>query len=244
MAALDEVTTLLLVGKTGNGKSSTANTIIQAGRPVTGEAVNFTVAHSFNSATISMEWQECIFDERKLLVVNTPDLGNPPRSNEGKLLVPLLQQTEEKADEKDNTKSKSKTTKKKAKSEKVSEEDWTKKEVKSWITQAGGKPSAVLVVIRCDGRYTAEEYKIYKQLKTVLGGNMKGNLVVVFTIGDFLKGEKTELEESLKNAGTELKEVLQDATNRYVVFDNKAGDKEKKDQVTKLLEVVKKITEK
>nr|KAG5699842.1 hypothetical protein BaRGS_034616 [Batillaria attramentaria] len=91
-------------------------------------------------------------------------------------------------------------------------------------------------------RYTAEEYAIFRQLKEELGGNMEDNLVVVFTMGDFLYRDGVDLSKELETVCDELKEVLREAKERYVVFNNKSPDPEdKKTQVKKLLQVVSEI---
>nr|KAG5698947.1 hypothetical protein BaRGS_024868 [Batillaria attramentaria] len=70
---------------------------------------------------------------------------------------------------------------------------------------------------RCDVRYTAEEYAIYQQVKILWGHNTSfcKRLVVVFTYGDLLDGK---IEDQLKTVCPELKKVLKDAKQRYVVF--------------------------
>ncbi|KAK7487265.1 hypothetical protein BaRGS_00021493 [Batillaria attramentaria] len=223
--------TLLLVGKTGNGKSSTANTIVEAGT-LENSSAPFAVAHSFNSATTTMEWKECELDGRRVKVINTPDLASPPLTNDGKIRSPTTSEASKGG----------KSSSKKPNRPTLTKNKWVESETQRWIKEAKGKPTAVLLVIRCDMRYTAEEYAIFRQLKEELGGNMEDNLVVVFTMGDFLYRDGVDLSKELETVCDELKEVLREAKERYVVFNNKSPDPEdKKTQVKKLLQVVSEI---
>nr|KAG5692958.1 hypothetical protein BaRGS_032390 [Batillaria attramentaria] len=77
----------------------------------------------------------------------------------------------------------------------------------------------ILLVVRCDVRYTAEEYAIYKKIKELWGDkSLCERLVVAFTFWD---RQKSDIEKELNTTvPQELKNVLKDASNRYVVFNN------------------------
>lgn len=79
-------------------------------------------------------------------------------------------------------------------------------------------PDAVLLAVRCDLRYTPEEYQIYQQIKTALGEQyLRSRLTVAFTYGD---RQDRNIDEELKTVCTDLKDVLRDAEDRYIVFSN------------------------
>ena len=93
-------------------------------------------------------------------------------------------------------------------------------EVTKWRSMATSKPSLVLLAVRCDVRYTAEEYALYRQMLRLWGDNsLRQRLVVAFTFGD---RQDRDIKEELRTVCPELKSVLRDAGQRYVVF-NKVG---------------------
>ncbi|XP_025111431.1 GTPase IMAP family member 4-like [Pomacea canaliculata] len=110
-----------------------------------------------------------------------------------------------------------------------------KNEVTRWKSAVEG-PYAILLAVRCDVRYTAEEYDIYMKIKRAWGDNAFTNrLVVVFTFGD---RQDRDIHEELKTVCWELRNVLADAGNCYVLFNNMARGSEMAAQVGQLLNVI------
>ncbi|XP_025083394.1 GTPase IMAP family member 4-like [Pomacea canaliculata] len=104
-------------------------------------------------------------------------------------------------------------------------------EVARWKSLAVDK-FAILLAVRCDVSYTAEEYDIYKKIKRAWGDNsFTSHLVVFFTFGD---RQDRDIHEELKTVCWELRSVLADAGNRYVIFNNRAHNNES--QKRKLME--------
>lgn len=97
-----------------------------------------------------------------------------------------------------------------------------KKQVEEWKTSPENSV-AVVVAIRCDVRYTAEEYAIYTKIKDLWGEGFCNNLVIAFTFKDRLDHDEEEFELELKTVCQELKNVLEDARHRYVLFDCSPG---------------------
>lgn len=89
-------------------------------------------------------------------------------------------------------------------------------EVSRWKNLTFPYPSAILLAVKCDVGYTPEEYAIYRQIKLYWGhdADFCSRLIVVFTFGD---RQDKPIAEELREVCPELKSVLRDANNRYVV---------------------------
>ena len=93
-----------------------------------------------------------------------------------------------------------------------------RKEVEKWRILTKHAPTVILLAVRCDVRYTAEEYAIYRQILKLWGKHsLRRSLVVAFTFGD---RQDRDIREELKTVCPELKQVLKDANGRYRVFNN------------------------
>lgn len=102
----------------------------------------------------------------------------------------------------------------------------TEEEIKEWQNL---NPDVVLLAIRCDVRYTAEEFAILNEIRNVWGDNsLFSRLVVAFTFGDRLDGN---IKDEVINVCKELQTVLKDCGERYVVFNSRGTDDDKKRQV-------------
>lgn len=104
--------------------------------------------------------------------------------------------------------------------------------VNEWKTLTEPYPHAILLAVRCDVRYTAEEHAIYRRIKSLWGDNFNRKLIVLFTFGD---RQDRDIKEELSMVSPELKSVLRDAEYQYVVFNNAATDTDKKKAIEQLL---------
>ena len=101
-------------------------------------------------------------------------------------------------------------------------------------------PHAVLYIIRL-GRYTEEEFGVYKRLKALFDDDITKYIIVLFTGGDELEAEGKSLAEMIHLAPPSLLQVIEECKNRCLVFNNKT--KNTKPQVERLLEEVRKLKE-
>lgn len=107
-------------------------------------------------------------------------------------------------------------------------------EVKKWKGDPETTPDAVLLAVRCDVRYTAEEFDIYQQVRKIWGHDLCNRLVVAFTFGD---RQDRDLRDEIKTVCRELKSVLRDASGRYVLFRGPTSS-ENEEEVKQLLKTI------
>ncbi|KAK7104219.1 uncharacterized protein [Littorina saxatilis] len=86
-------------------------------------------------------------------------------------------------------------------------------------------PHAILYVIRL-GRYTEEEFQVYKRLKALFDERVTEHLIIVFTGGDGLEKENKGIDEVLRRVPESLRKVLKECRNRVVVFNNVTENKQ------------------
>ena len=100
-------------------------------------------------------------------------------------------------------------------------------------------PHALLFVIRL-GRYTKEDHDVYTRLKALLDERIKDHTIIVFTHGDQLKPTAGQsIHEIIQDGPDNLKNLMAECGNRYVLFDN--TEKNKRSQVDELMRMVFKL---
>ncbi|KAK7089195.1 hypothetical protein V1264_024453 [Littorina saxatilis] len=101
------------------------------------------------------------------------------------------------------------------------------KEVGKSLAVAAPGPHIILMVLRCDRRFTKEEYDAYATLKRLFGNGICDHMLLVFAGIDSFGSSEEEQEEGLRHsvetAPKLLQEVLKDAKGRYCGVDNTAS---------------------
>ena len=110
-------------------------------------------------------------------------------------------------------------------------------------------PSAILLAVRGDVRFTQQERDVYKEVKELWGddNDFCRLLIVVFTFTDRLEKpidvDLTSGVPDLKGVSPELKEVLVNAGNLFSEVSNTAPPKGKLEAVEKIFGLVENLGE-
>lgn len=114
-------------------------------------------------------------------------------------------------------------------------------------------PHALLFVCKGHERFTDEEIEAYYRLKNVFSRKVINHIIVVFTGGDVLAKWGKTMEDVLKEAKdainvnkskrrakspADITKVLEDVSNRYILFNNDGDAATKDQQVLALLAMV------
>ena len=111
-------------------------------------------------------------------------------------------------------------------------------------------PHALLFVCKGHDQFTDEEGRVYRVLKAMFGIEVRKYTIVVFTGGDVLDKWGKTIEDEIKGAKTKVQnvrrpkrppkitEVLEDVSDRYILFNNKGDAATKDQQVFDLLKMV------
>lgn len=118
-------------------------------------------------------------------------------------------------------------------------------EIARCLTLCAPGPHALLFVISVAERFTKEEFEAYCALKAIFGC-INNYTIVVATGVDRLTDDDTTLEGAFRRAeetivekaAPNLKKILKDVDNRYILFINRGDAATKDRQVLKLLSMV------
>ncbi|XP_076457511.1 GTPase IMAP family member 9-like [Babylonia areolata] len=93
-------------------------------------------------------------------------------------------------------------------------------EVERWMRLVPTtSPSLVLVAVRCDVRYTNEEFEVYREIERFWGAqSLNKHLAVAFTFGD---RQDYDIGDDVRNPPPELGALLKKAKKHYLLFNQK-----------------------
>lgn len=197
MSSAPQVMRVVLMGKTGAGKSSIGNTLL--GRD------DFLAELGFSSVTFKCRWAEAHRFDTLLQVTDTPGVADTETSRS---------------------------------------EDEVLKEVSKSIAVASPGPHVILMILRCDVRFTKGEYDAYLTLKKLFDENIRNYMIVVFTRIDTYGGpqeSEKSLAKAIQSAPETLTKVLNDAGGRYCAVNNNAPRAERDQQARTIMSAMKNL---
>ncbi|XP_076457881.1 GTPase IMAP family member 8-like [Babylonia areolata] len=123
------------------------------------------------------------------------------------------------------------------------DEEQIYREVAKSVAVAPG-PNVIIYALRCDRRFTQEEYDAYLKLKRQLGDEITKYMIVVFTGLDGMDDEDASIDDMRKALDDEIKrgppvaDVIKDAGGRYIGMNNKASSEERDRQAKDLVQMM------
>ncbi|XP_076463860.1 GTPase IMAP family member 4-like [Babylonia areolata] len=203
---------VVLMGKTGAGKSTLGNILLGKKSSFLKPDQNpgFQVSRGLHSETIQCSWQRAKRYHTVLEVTDTPGLCDTHMA-----------------------------------------EEQVYKEVAKSVAVAAPGPHVIMFVLRCDNRFTKEEYEAYQKIKQLFGNEITRHMIVVFNgldaLGDDDEDEpiralREVLAAEVKRVSGPLRDVIKEAAGGYFGMNNKTSrglrERQAKDLIHRIQELV------
>ncbi|KAL8612097.1 hypothetical protein ACOMHN_013976 [Nucella lapillus] len=112
------------------------------------------------------------------------------------------------------------------------------KEIVKCIATCTPGPHAILMILRCDRRFTDEEYMAYQELKRLFGSELTRYMILVFNGLDELERGGSTLKKELSRVPPKLRQVLGESSGRCIGFNNQTSWEKRHQQGDELLDLV------
>uniref|UniRef100_A0AAX7SGK6 AIG1-type G domain-containing protein n=1 Tax=Astatotilapia calliptera TaxID=8154 RepID=A0AAX7SGK6_ASTCA len=96
-------------------------------------------------------------------------------------------------------------------------------------------PHVFLLVLQV-GRFTTEEKNSVEALLELFGPKAQHYMIVLFTHGDDLEDQEITIQQYVREAKPELREVIQGCGNRFHVFNNRSKDRKQVEELIKKID--------
>ncbi|XP_039902723.1 GTPase IMAP family member 9-like [Simochromis diagramma] len=110
-----------------------------------------------------------------------------------------------------------------------------KKEIVRCVEVSSPGPHVFLLVLQ-SSRFTTEEKNSVEALQALFGPKAQDYMIVLFTHGDDLEDQEITIQQYVREAKPELREVIRSCGNRFHVFNNRSKDRKQVEELMKKID--------